>query len=544
MFQIKTSLVFAAALLLVWIGPTFESGGQNPSPTPARPPAPVLVSPANGAALAQPITLDWNPVSAPGGPIGSYTWQVGTSSTFTTVIASGFTNMDSDPSIPTRTADKVSGLPNGTYFWRVKCSQLGPNGGVDSRWSTVRSFTVTGLGPAPATPSFITPANNAQFHVTESFNIQWSPVVNAQSYILEADDEPTFSYPLTLQLEPISFGTQSGAIWGNPLTIFYRVRAVSVDGVRSLPSATRTVQITNAAPIPAGVSPVTPASGATVRLPFFVDWSDTPNPQVPGYDLEFNTSPNFPLAGMVLLVSPSRSDYMITRDLLAPGNYFWRVRALHGDVAGLWSAGRAITMTAPIAPPNVNLFAILAEPVNAYGGNTAHARVMLDNPAPAGGAVVSISTDIPQVNMPATRVTVPAGKTDATIANIATDPVPNGGVSVGIIGDLFAGFANGRGQNSFGVLPILYGTSLNKESVVGGTSVNATVTLQSAAPAGGITVRLVSSDPNIVRPPATVFIPAGATDIDFAVPTSAVSVPMRVIIETGTDVDGYPAPQT
>ena len=260
MFQIKTSLVFAAALLLVSIGPTFESGGQNPSPTPARPPAPVLVSPANGASLAQPITLDWNPVSAPGGPIGSYTWQVGTTSTFTTVVASGFTNMDSDPSIPTRTADKVSGLPNGTYFWRVKCSQLGPNGGVDSPWSTVRSFTVTGLGPAPATPSFITPANNAQFHVTESFNIQWSPVVNAQSYILEADDEPTFSYPLTLQLAPIYFGTQSGAIWGNPLTIFYRVRAVSVDGVRSLPSATRPVQITNAAPIPAGVSPVAPAS--------------------------------------------------------------------------------------------------------------------------------------------------------------------------------------------------------------------------------------------------------------------------------------------
>src|SRR5436190_9204079 len=544
MFQIKTSLVFAAALLLVWIGPTFESGGQNPSPTPAQPPAPVLVSPANGASLAQPITLDWNPVSAPGGPIGSYTWQVGTSSTFTTVIASGFTNMDSDPSIPTRTADKVSGLPNGTYFWRVKCSQLGPNGGVDSPWSTVRSFTVTGLGPAPATPSLITPANNAQFHVTESFNIQWSPVVNAQSYILEADDEPTFSYPLTLQLEPISFGTQSGAIWGNPLTIFYRVRAVSVDGVRSLPSATRTVQITNAAPIPAGVSPVAPASGATVRLPFFVDWSDTPNPQVPGYDLEVNTSSNFPLAGMVVLVSPSRSDYMITRDLLAPGNYFWRVRALHGDVAGLWSTGRAITVTAPVAPPNVNLFAILAEPVNAYGGNTAHARVMLDNPAPAGGAVVSISTDIPQVNMPATTVTVPAGRTDATISNIATGPVPNSGVSVGIIGDLFAGFANGRGQNSFGVLPILYGTSLSNESVVGGTSVNATVTLQSAAPPGGTTVRLVSSDPNIVRPPPTVFIPAGATDVDLTIPTSAVSVATRIIIETGTDVDGYRAPQT
>jgi hypothetical protein len=453
--------------------------------------------------------------------------------------------MDSDPSIPTRTADKVSGLPNGTYFWRVKATQLGPNGGVDSPWSTVQSFIVTGLGPAPATPSFTTPANNAQFHVRESFNIQWSSVVNAQYYILEADDEPTFSYPLTLTLSPIAFGTQSGAIWGNPLTIYYRVRAVSADGVRSLPSATRTVQITNAAPIPAGVSPVAPVNGATVQLPFFLDWTDTPNPQVPGYDLEFNTSPNFSPATMALLVSPSRSDYMITRDLLAPGNYFWRVRALHGDVVGLWSAGRSITVTAPVAPPDVNLFAILAEPVNAFGGNTAHARVMLDNPAPAGGAVVSISTDIPQVNMPSTTVTVPAGRTDATISNIATGPVPNnGGGSVGIIGDLFAGFANNGEQNSFGTLPILYGMSLSNESVVGGTSVNAMVTLLSAAPAGGTTVRLVSSDSNIVRPPPTVFIPAGATDVDFIIPTSAVAVATRVIIETGTDVDGYRAPQT
>jgi len=546
MFGRSRLLIFTATLLLVWSILTSAVARRSPTPTPppAGPPAPVLVSPANGASLIQPITLDWDPVSAPGGPIGSYTWQVATTNSFTTVIASGFTNMESDPSIPTRTADRVSGLSNGIYFWRVKATQLTTNGGVDSPWSVVRSFTVTGLGPAPATPSFIAPANNAQFHVRESFNIQWSSVVNAQYYLLEADDEPTFSYPLNLTLSPIYFGTQSGALWGNPLTVYYRVRAVSADGVRSLPSSTVAVQITNAAPIPAGVSPLAPASGATVQLPFFLDWSDTPNPQVPGYDLEFNTSPNFTLATQALLLSPSRSDYMITRDLLAPGNYFWRVRALHGDVAGLWSAGRAITVTAPVAPPDVNLFAILAEPVNAYGGNTAHARVMLDNPAPAGGAVVSISTDIPQISMPATTITVPAGKTDATISNIATGPVPNNGASVGIIGDLFAGFANGRGQNSFGILPILYGTSLSNESVVGGTSVNATVTLQSAAPPGGITVRLVSSDPDIVSPPQTVFIPAGATDLDFAIPTSAVSVATRVIIETGTDVDGYRAPQT
>src|SRR5215469_18191074 len=210
MSETKNFLLFTVSLLLISTGSTYPSGGRrspSPTPTPPRsaPPPPVLVSPANGASVVQPITLDWDPVSAPEGPIGSYTWQVGTTSGFTTVIASGFTNMDSDPSIPTRTADKVSGLPNGTYFWRVKCTQLGPNGGVDSPWSTVRSFIVTGLGPAPATPSFITPANNAQFHVRESFNIQWSSVANAQYYLLEADDEPTFSYPLNLTLSPINF---------------------------------------------------------------------------------------------------------------------------------------------------------------------------------------------------------------------------------------------------------------------------------------------------------------------------------------------------
>jgi hypothetical protein len=176
MFGAKGRSVLIAAFLFVWSGSTFASGGQSPSPTPARPPAPVLVSPANAASLPQPITLIWNPVSAPGGPIGSYTWEVGTTSGFTTVIASGFTNMDSDPLVPTPTADKVSGLRNGTYFWRVKATQLGPDGGVDSAWSVVRSFTVTGVGPAPAAPTFTTPISGASFHVRESFTIKWMAV--------------------------------------------------------------------------------------------------------------------------------------------------------------------------------------------------------------------------------------------------------------------------------------------------------------------------------------------------------------------------------
>src|SRR4029077_19688634 len=145
MFRPKGCSVLIAALLFVSSGSIFASGGRRsptPPPTPTPPPAPVLVSPAHGASLVQPINLGWNAPPSTVGPIGSYTWQVSTSSTFTVVTASGFTNQEADPSSPIRTSDKVSGLANGTYFWRVKASESTNNGGVDSAWSTPRSFIV------------------------------------------------------------------------------------------------------------------------------------------------------------------------------------------------------------------------------------------------------------------------------------------------------------------------------------------------------------------------------------------------------------------
>src|SRR5262247_3420079 len=123
------------------------SAGALTASAQTPPPAPTLLAPAPGAVLVQPITLSWSAVVDPDGPIGSYTWQVSNTSTFTTIVASGFTN-ESD--IPAATKDAVSGLPLGTWFWRVKGTQM--VGGVvfalDSPFSAVRTFTVTGLGNA------------------------------------------------------------------------------------------------------------------------------------------------------------------------------------------------------------------------------------------------------------------------------------------------------------------------------------------------------------------------------------------------------------
>ncbi|HYR87414.1 MAG TPA: hypothetical protein VE422_25245 [Terriglobia bacterium] len=514
------------------------------------PPAPVLVAPANGASAVQPITLQWAPIVDPDGPIGSYTWEVSTSSAFASVILSGFTN-NLRPDIPTSTEAQVSGLANGTYFWRVKGSQNigGATGFIDSPFSAPRSFTVTGLGPAPAgVPTITSPAFGASFHPVEFFDIVWTEVTGAQYYLLEADDDAGFSYPITLSGGPtIVFGTKFHAGWGNEIpNIHYRVRAVSADNVWGRPSATLTVHIANAAPIPPPPTPLFPSGGATVSLPFTFDWTDTANPQIPGYDIDIDDEPNFlGTIGVLMVTQISRSDYMLAPDPgqninLPPGTYFWRVRALHGDAFGPWSAGTSFTITAsPPEPPDPKLFWILTDPGNAHGGNSTAARIALTAPAPPGGALVHVASDVPGVEVPPT-VVVPAGTTDALVSPVTTVPAQE----QGIVGTLRAAYGGTVEQNSIGILPTLWGGALSAEAVIGGTPVTGTVTLLEPAPRGGINITLISDNTSLARPPANLFIPASATSATYQITTSPVAQPTRVVFSFGSPLEDNRAPDS
>jgi len=91
-------------LLILW-AIVFAASAQT------APPPPTPVEPAIGASLMQPITFARNPIVDPNGAMGSYTWQVETSSTFSTVITQGFQNMVSED-MPAATLDQLSGLPN------------------------------------------------------------------------------------------------------------------------------------------------------------------------------------------------------------------------------------------------------------------------------------------------------------------------------------------------------------------------------------------------------------------------------------------------
>src|SRR6185369_14083869 len=104
----------------------------------AAPTAPSAVSPADGASVTEPFTISWTAVSDPTG-IVAYNWQVSSSSGFTSVLLQNSTNGATQAS--------VSGLANGTYFWRVQAV----NGAFEQgAWSLPRSFTVTGAGGAPS----------------------------------------------------------------------------------------------------------------------------------------------------------------------------------------------------------------------------------------------------------------------------------------------------------------------------------------------------------------------------------------------------------
>src|SRR5262245_35993180 len=532
----------AISILLNVLASAFTAVAQTP------PLAPTLVQPAAGAALVQPITLGWNAVSDPDGPIGSYTWQVGTSSTFGTVIASGFQNMISD-TIPTPTQDKVSGLPNGTYFWRVKATPIvgGVTFSIESAWSAVRTFTVTGLGPAPGIPALGGPVNGSRFHPYEFFDITWSSVPGAQYYLLEADDEPTFSDPLTLTTEKMTFGTKFHAGWGNEIpNIYYRVRAVSADNVRGLPSPTLNVRIVNTAPVPPAPTPLSPVGGASITMPFIFDWTDTANPQIPGYDLDIDNEPNFQGAvGVLLVQGVSRSDYMVVEDpllegknIFPPGTYFWRVRALHGNVVGPWSATGTFNVTAsPATPPGLELFWLINEPGSVSGGNPTQSRVTLNQPAGPGGALVKIASDMPHAQAPSS-VLIPEGQTDGWISPVTTVPVRGA-----TIGNTRAAYAGKWQQSSLGLWQILHSLALSDEAVIGGDTVVGTVTLLSPAPPGGVEVTIVSRDTSLAATPAKVFIPAGGMCATFNIATAPVSVPTRVVFDCGTAFEGYRAPE-
>ena len=166
----------------------------------------------------------------------------------------------------------------------------------------------------------------------------------------------------------------------------------------------------------------------------------------------------------------------------------------------------------PISPKSVTF-----SPSSVRGGLGSQMTITLDAIAPSTGITLDVYSTNSVVSVPAT-VMIPAGQTTITVP-VTTQQVLNN-VRVPVV------VTNGNTMAT-GVLTVtgaeVVSVTLLPSSILGGKPSVGTVTISSAAPAGGYVVQLASSVSGTAKVLASVTVPAGKTSITFPITTVAVA---------------------
>ncbi len=509
--KLRTS-AYRSLTLLVSIVLCFSVTGRGAAVAPA---APSPNSPADGAVVTQPFTISWTAVSDPSG-IAAYNWQVSSSSAFTSVLLQSSTNG--------ATQDVVSGLANGTYFWRVQAIS---GDFVSGAWSQPRSFTVTGAGTgSPGTPSLGPTRGYSTFHPFEVMTFNWSAVADAASYVLEYSRDSSFPVSTTGKFDNIPDTDFSFAIANPEGNYFARVFAVDANGIFSAPSNVITFSVFYNNPVPPPPSPVAPVNNPTLTLPITLEWTHVVNPQPSGYEIQIARDSNF---SSIEVDDPQLNGPTRTILSLTAGRKFWRVRSAQGDssptTAALtaWSATGTFTISsAPPVPVSVTL---ANDPF--YSGETTVVALQLTAAVPAGGVTINLNSSNPGVIPVPATVTMPGNTAWMQFriqAGQVTAPTPV---------TLTATLNSGSASAQFTLLPpSLKWLSISPSTITGGAQPQGIVMLNGQAPAGGAMVTLTSNSP-FVSPPASVLVEAGGFSASFPIPTSAVTANTTATVTAG-----------
>ena len=224
-------------------GGVFRSAYTTVSPAVSTPPvAPVLTSPANGAAgVSVTPSLSWNAV----GGATTYGLQVSTDPNFGTykVNQTGITG----------TSYTASGLSNGVrYYWRVNAA----NAGGTSAWTTAWNFTVSSSAPAPpSSPVLLSPVNHAVGQPT-SLTLSWTNEAGATGYQCQVSSDSLFATNVIVNDSSLIDSTASIANLANSTTYYWRVRAYNGGGLSSFSAVDTFSTIAQAPGVPMLITPV------------------------------------------------------------------------------------------------------------------------------------------------------------------------------------------------------------------------------------------------------------------------------------------------
>lgn len=478
------------------------------------PAAPTPLGPANGASVVVPFTNSWSAVLDPSGINGGYNWQVSATPNFAEVLCQNST-------FPSQTQDVLSGLPNGTYYWRV---QGVDNALVSGPWSATESFTVTGASSAePVAPVLNPPLAYNTFHPLEDEYWSASTVPGAATYTFEFSTNVDFaiSDPTTTKFDNLDTPNLAFAM-GFEGNFFMRVRAVNASGLKSVPSNVQTFSVFFNNPIGPAPVIVSPVNNPTLTLPITFTWEDVPNPQALGYTIEIAKDSAF--SNIEILDNQITGTNVIAQSLTS-GQKFWRVNSTQGDASPNAGAVTAWSATGGFTIPNQTAVPVsVTIPFDPFpSGNQTLIAVQLAT-APPNGAVIQMTSSDPNA--------LPVPATITMQANIAwmQFQVQAGNVTAPEVVTVTATLNGVSASGSCTVAP----PGLKSVQIIGGTAAGGSplpifVNLTGAAGPSGATVNLSSSSP-AVSVPSTFTIQPGFFSGGPNAPTSLVTTNTPVTI--------------
>lgn len=258
------------------------------------------------------------------------------------------------------------------------------------------------------------------------------------------------------------------------------------------------------------------------------------------YTVDFGATLNIPAPGILANDDDADSDPLLAvlvsaplhgTLIMSPSGAFTYIHDGSGNRTDSFSyRATDSSSVSNIATVHINVgpdvLSVEANPYLIIGGlETMTVRVNLDGPAPAGGALVSLTNTNAALHAPAS-ITIPEGETFAEFT--AWGDV----VSMRAYGRIYAtrGYANP--WVSVSVRPVLPRTlEFSQNPTLGGTTVVGTAILEAPATAGGVLLTLVGGDPRITFDAPTVLVPEGETQVSFNVHTQLTNEDYKPLVE-------------
>jgi hypothetical protein len=387
--------------------------------------------------------------------------------------------------------------------------------------------TGTAPPPTPTAPTLIGPANGAT--VTSPVTLDWTDVSAATSYRIQVDDSSVFSAPRVIDqtVTESRFTASTLALRRH----WWRVRGINSAGTAGAWSSVRSFTPQAGATALSAIS-LSPASvvGSNTSQGTAMLTSAAPSGGAVVTLSSSNTSAASVPASVTVPAGATSVGFTVSTVSVTAST----TAAISGTYGGATRSALLTVTPPPPPPPPIGPASLFVSPATVDGGTSAVGTIFLSVGAPAGGLVVSLtSSNTEAATVPATT-TVPGGLSSSTF------PVSTL-VGTTTRSTIITASANGISRTatltvigSLAAQPALSAVSVNPTSVIGGASSQGTVTLTSAAPAGGFAVSLSSSN-TAATVPASVSVAQGATSATFPIPTSAVltSTPAAITASAG-----------